>query len=79
MTGASDTLFHGLNFKDEKKFIDAAEARAILFGLEVCNKEGCRKIEVESDALNVIKTIEGGDWELSQEGPIFDEIQLIAS
>lgn len=59
--------------------IYTAEARAILFGLEVCKKECFRKVEVESDALNVIKSIEGGDWELSQEGPIFDEIQLIAS
>lgn len=40
----------------------AAEARAIWFGLSYCLKEGYKKVEVESDSLNVINTIKGGDW-----------------
>ena len=57
----------------------AAEAYAILAGLLLCKQEGITQVEVESDALNVIKTIEGGNWEFSPEGPIFDEIKLIAN
>lgn len=36
----------------------AMEAVAILTGLRCCLKDGVKRIEVESDALNVIKTIE---------------------
>ncbi|KAK9950635.1 hypothetical protein M0R45_006113 [Rubus argutus] len=54
------------------------------FGAVVRNEngsfmKGITQVEVESDALNVIKTIEGGNWEFSPEGPIFDEIKLIAN
>lgn len=34
---------------------------------------------MESDALNVIKTLESNNWELSSEGHIFAEIKLIAA
>ena len=57
----------------------AAEAQAILAGLIHCRQEGFMQVEVESDALNVIKTLEGGNWEFSLEGPIFYEIQLTAN
>lgn len=38
-----------------------------------------RLVEIESDALLVIKTIEAGNWHLSPEGHIFEEITLIAA
>lgn len=36
------------------------------------------KVEIESDAFNVIQAIKIESWELSPEGPIFDDIKLIA-
>ena len=36
----------------------AAEARVILSGMRLCLREGIQRVEVESDALNIIKTME---------------------
>lgn len=55
----------------------AAEACALLVGLRIYKKEGYSKVEVESDALNAIKTIESGNWEFSPEGHIFNEIKSL--
>ena len=46
-------------------YVCSAETRAILTGLWCCMREGYRRIEVESDALNVIKAIEIDNWELN--------------
>lgn len=37
------------------------------------------KIKLKKDALSVIKAIEAQSWDLSPEGPIFDEIKLLAA
>lgn len=60
-------------------FVYAAEAKVILEGLRICKREGFRRIEVESDALNVIKTIASNNWEFIPEGHIFDEIKSIVT
>lgn len=52
--------------------------KLFFLGWKCCFKEGFRRIEIESDALLVIKTIEANNWDPSRGGHIFDEIKLIA-
>ena len=47
------------------------------FGLRFCLMNGFKKIEVESDALNVVHALNSFESDLSREGPIFDEIRLL--
>lgn len=61
-----------------KLSVFAAEAYAILIGMRICAQEGYMKVEIESDAFNVIQAITTGGWNLSPEGAIFDEIKLLA-
>lgn len=57
-----DSRMHGFG---GTLYVFSAETRAILTRLWCCMREGYRRIEVESDALNVIKAIEIDNWELS--------------
>ncbi|XP_061993826.1 uncharacterized protein LOC133711746 [Rosa rugosa] len=55
----------------------ASEALAVLFGMRYCLMEGFTKLEVESDALNVIKAINCDECDLSMEGAVFDEVRCL--
>lgn len=59
--------------------VSQPEQQCLLLGLRCYLQEGFRKVEFESDALLVIKTIEACNWHLSLEGHIFYEIKLIAA
>lgn len=51
----------------------------VLTGLRSCLKDSLKRIEMESDALNVIRAIKANSWEISTKGPKVDEIKSIAA
>lgn len=50
-----------------------------LTGLGCCLKDVLKRVEVESDAINVIRAIKANSWEFSPKGLIFDQIKSIAA
>ncbi|XP_024177664.1 uncharacterized protein LOC112183512 [Rosa chinensis] len=55
----------------------AIEALAVLHGLKLCLQEGCRNVELESDAANVLFALNKSGLDLSIEGAIFDEVRML--
>ena len=57
----------------------ALEGLAVLHGLQFCLDDGWRRVEVESDAANVISALNSMEVDFSMEGCIFDDIKGLIS
>lgn len=53
----------------------AVEGLAVFHGMQFCLSEGLKRIEVESDVVNVINALNQNEVNLSMEGCIFDDIK----